>query len=82
MVGLAIARQLANRQNTSTVLFEKHGFVGQETSSRNSEVFHKHQPRRPLLPAKLLLTLFRSFMPDSTMAPVPSKLSSALKENK
>ena len=38
VVGLAIARQLAGREGTSTVLVEKHGAVGTETSSRNSEV--------------------------------------------
>ncbi|KAI9696844.1 MAG: hypothetical protein M1836_005206 [Candelina mexicana] len=40
VVGLAIARQLAGRDGTSTVLLEKHGSVGTETSSRNSEVIH------------------------------------------
>ncbi|OHF01474.1 FAD dependent oxidoreductase [Colletotrichum orchidophilum] len=39
-VGLAVARTLANRQGTSTVLLERHGAVGTETSSRNSEVIH------------------------------------------
>jgi glycerol-3-phosphate dehydrogenase len=37
-VGLAIARQLQAREGVSAVLIEKHGQVGQETSSRNSEV--------------------------------------------
>jgi L-2-hydroxyglutarate oxidase LhgO len=37
-VGLAIARQLQGRDGSSTVLIEKHGSVGTETSSRNSEV--------------------------------------------
>lgn len=37
VVGLAIARQLAARQGTSTILLEKHDSVGTETSSRNSE---------------------------------------------
>jgi 2-hydroxyglutarate dehydrogenase len=37
-VGLAIARQLQARDGVSAVLIEKHGKVGQETSSRNSEV--------------------------------------------
>ncbi|KAK5026503.1 hypothetical protein LTS07_007437 [Exophiala sideris] len=40
VVGLAIARQLAARTGTSTILIERHGSVGQETSSRNSEVIH------------------------------------------
>ncbi|KAF4975576.1 hypothetical protein F66182_17550, partial [Fusarium sp. NRRL 66182] len=40
VVGLAIARQLAARQGTSTILLEKHDAVGTETSSRNSEVIH------------------------------------------
>lgn len=40
VVGLAIARKLQARDGTSTVLIEKHGAVGTETSSRNSEVIH------------------------------------------
>ena len=39
-VGLSIARSLASRPNTSTLLIERHGSVGTETSSRNSEVIH------------------------------------------
>ncbi|TDZ40627.1 L-2-hydroxyglutarate dehydrogenase [Colletotrichum spinosum] len=39
-VGLATARALAQRPGTSTVLLERHGAVGTETSSRNSEVIH------------------------------------------
>lgn len=37
-VGLAISRQLAARDGTSTLLIERNGRVGEETSSRNSEV--------------------------------------------
>ena len=37
-MGLAIARQLAGRDGTSTVLVERNRAVGMETSSRNSEV--------------------------------------------
>jgi L-2-hydroxyglutarate oxidase LhgO len=40
VVGLAIARRLQQRDGASTVLIEKHGSVGTETSSRNSEVIH------------------------------------------
>ncbi|RGP68601.1 hypothetical protein FLONG3_8050 [Fusarium longipes] len=40
VVGLAIARQLAQRDGTSTVLIERHDAIGTETSSRNSEVIH------------------------------------------
>jgi len=40
-VGLAIARRLQQRDGVSTVLIEKHGMVGSETSSRNSEVISK-----------------------------------------
>lgn len=40
VVGLAIARQLQGRDGASTVLIERHGSVGTETSSRNSEVIH------------------------------------------
>ncbi|ORY08795.1 NAD dehydrogenase [Clohesyomyces aquaticus] len=39
VVGLAIARKLQERRG-STVLIERHGGVGRETSSRNSEVIH------------------------------------------
>jgi len=38
VVGLAVARQLAAREGASTLLIERHGSVGFETSSRNSEV--------------------------------------------
>lgn len=38
VVGLAVARELASREGTSTLLLERHGAVGMETSSRNSEV--------------------------------------------
>ncbi|EGD98534.1 FAD dependent oxidoreductase [Trichophyton tonsurans CBS 112818] len=37
VVGLAVARQLAAREGTSTILVERHSAVGTETSSRNSE---------------------------------------------
>jgi 2-hydroxyglutarate dehydrogenase len=40
VVGLATARQLSQRDGTSTVLLERHKAVGTETSSRNSEVIH------------------------------------------
>ncbi|KAL4911312.1 hypothetical protein BDW74DRAFT_164848 [Aspergillus multicolor] len=40
VVGLAVARQLASRANTSTILLERHDAPGTETSSRNSEVIH------------------------------------------
>ncbi|KAI5779221.1 FAD dependent oxidoreductase [Geopyxis carbonaria] len=40
VVGLSIARQLAQRPSTSTLILERHGSVGTETSSRNSEVIH------------------------------------------
>ncbi|KAM0297842.1 hypothetical protein HYE67_003332 [Fusarium culmorum] len=40
VVGLAVARQLAQRDGTSTVLIERHDAIGTETSSRNSEVIH------------------------------------------
>lgn len=40
-VGLAIARQLTlSHPDTSVLLIERHGAVGTETSSRNSEVIH------------------------------------------
>ncbi|PNY27596.1 L-2-hydroxyglutarate dehydrogenase, mitochondrial, partial [Tolypocladium capitatum] len=40
VVGLAVARQLALRPSTSTLLVERNAAVGTETSSRNSEVIH------------------------------------------
>lgn len=43
-VGLAIARQLATRTGTSTILIERHDAVGTETSSRNSEVMNSLSP--------------------------------------
>ncbi|KAK4553964.1 hypothetical protein LTR86_008805 [Recurvomyces mirabilis] len=39
-VGLAIAKRLQQIDGASVVLIEKHGMVGSETSSRNSEVIH------------------------------------------
>ncbi|KAF2137160.1 uncharacterized protein K452DRAFT_258105 [Aplosporella prunicola CBS 121167] len=39
-VGLAVARKLQQREGAATVLVERHGSVGTETSSRNSEVIH------------------------------------------
>lgn len=65
-VGLAIARQLAARDGTSTVLIERNSGVGQETSSRNSEVTpspHSHIP-------KLTLPI-RLFTAVSTTAKTP-----------
>lgn len=38
VVGLAVARQIAAREGTSTILLERHDAPGTETSSRNSEV--------------------------------------------
>lgn len=38
IVGLAIAKQLSARNGTRTLVIERHGVVGSETSSRNSEV--------------------------------------------
>lgn len=40
VIGLAIARQLSQRPESSTVLIERRSAVGTETSSRNSEVIH------------------------------------------
>ena len=37
-VGLAIARRLQQVDGAQVVLIERHGMVGSETSSRNSEV--------------------------------------------
>jgi len=39
VVGLAIARE-ASMQGHSTLIVERHGVIGSETSSRNSEVIH------------------------------------------
>ncbi|KAH0536716.1 hypothetical protein FGG08_006424 [Glutinoglossum americanum] len=40
VVGLAVAKKLAEREGTSTVVLERNEKVGMETSSRNSEVIH------------------------------------------
>ena len=40
IIGLATARQLAQRPHTSVLLLEKHRQLGTETSSRNSSVIH------------------------------------------
>jgi len=39
-VGLAVARRLQQVDGARVMLIEKHGMVGSETSSRNSEVIH------------------------------------------
>jgi 2-hydroxyglutarate dehydrogenase len=49
VVGLAIARQLAARNGTSTVLIERNSAVGMETSSRNSEVYLPPRSSTPIL---------------------------------
>ncbi|KAI5785065.1 NAD dehydrogenase [Peziza echinospora] len=50
VVGLAIAARLVQRPGTSTVILEKNGLCGTETSSRNSEVIHAgiYYPSRSL----------------------------------
>lgn len=45
-VGLAIARRLAERDGTSTLLIERHRAVGTETSSRNSEAGLLYTPTK------------------------------------
>jgi len=41
VVGLAVAERLARtRSSETTILVERHGQIGEETSSRNSEVIH------------------------------------------
>ncbi|KAJ2674962.1 hypothetical protein IWW42_001464 [Coemansia sp. RSA 1085] len=40
VVGLAVGRELAKRQGSSTLVVEKNRGIGMETSSRNSEVIH------------------------------------------
>jgi hypothetical protein len=74
VVGLAIARQLAARQGTSTILLEKHDAVGTETSSRNSEVLL-------MIPPFTLarLTEYRSSMQAYTTPPTLSKPASVSK---
>ncbi|KAF2870813.1 FAD dependent oxidoreductase [Massariosphaeria phaeospora] len=54
VVGLAVAKKLQEREGASTVLIERNGAVGMETSSRNSEVIHAglHYP-----PSSLKATL-------------------------
>lgn len=49
VVGLAVARRLQARDGVSTILIERHGTVGTETSSRNSEVrLFRLRPRKVL----------------------------------
>ncbi|RKO87086.1 FAD dependent oxidoreductase [Blyttiomyces helicus] len=50
VVGLAIAERLSSIPNTSTLVLERHGSFGVETSSRNSEVLHAgiYYPRESL----------------------------------
>lgn len=38
VVGLAVARRLAEREGGQTLVIERHEGVGRESSSRNSEV--------------------------------------------
>ena len=52
-VGLAISRQLAARDGTSTVLIERNGGVGLETSSRNSEVYSPPWIFSPVLNSRI-----------------------------
>jgi L-2-hydroxyglutarate oxidase LhgO len=49
VVGLAVARQLAN-SGLETIVLERHALIGSETSSRNSEVIHAgiYYPRNSL----------------------------------
>ncbi|KAL9131604.1 MAG: hypothetical protein Q9217_000492 [Psora testacea] len=56
-VGLAVARKLAERDGTSTLLIEKHGAVGTETSSRNSEArtYHTYEGTKLCLKGKQMM---------------------------
>ena len=63
-VGLAIARRLQQRDGVSTVLIEKHGMVGSETSSRNSEVIPLIYNEKSF--RRILTQSNRSFMLDYT----------------
>ena len=72
-VGLAIARRLQQVEGAQVVLIEKHGMVGSETSSRNSEAM------ATLLTHDHLLTYTRSSMLASTMVTTRSKQDYAYK---
>jgi len=75
-VGLAIARKLQQRDGVSTVLIEKHGMVGSETSSRNSEVGLKAaRPQKRHYPN----TFNRSFTPVCTTQKTASRRDYASK---
>lgn len=86
-MGLAIARKLQQRDGVSTVLIEKHGAVGTETSSRNSEVgtvnhgpvtSHSHlHSNTSSLEMSMAKRQSRSSTPASTTAPTASKPASA-----
>ena len=76
-VGLAIARRLQQRDGVSTVLIEKHGMVGSETSSRNSEVLSQLHDRNTS--ARVLMRKIRSFMLVSTIQRTALRLGYAYK---
>jgi glycine/D-amino acid oxidase-like deaminating enzyme len=74
-VGLAIARKLQQRDGVSTVLIEKHGMVGSETSSRNSEAsINAGENTRGIA-----LTKNRSYTPDCTTQKTVSRRGYASK---
>lgn len=70
-VGLAIARRLAARDGTSTLLVERNSAVGMETSSRNSEV--RCHDTAMLERKHTDIQLHRSFTQVYTTVPTPSK---------
>lgn len=84
-VGLAIARRLAMRSGTSTVLIERNSAVGMETSSRNSEVCCTILFTRAwnFSTPNVKIDMFaRSSTPACITAKIPSRQSFVSKEEK
>ena len=69
-VGLAIARKLAERDGTSTLLIERHRSVGTETSSRNSEVgllYNLQASQSLIMAGHSRRSLLRSYLSEDTL---------------
>jgi L-2-hydroxyglutarate oxidase LhgO len=79
---LAVARRLQQVDGARVVLIEKHGMVGSETSSRNSEVRHIQNHQSPSRDLTKDNNEIRSSTLDSTMDQTASRQSSALRASK
>lgn len=87
-VGLAIARRLQQVDGAQVVLIEKHGIVGSETSSRNSEVRESDNRKLDRLRSWGTLqdwcadAMARSYMLVYITAQIRSKLGYAFRERR